>query len=53
MREGGGVGSAWSLSRGLLGVVVWVGGCFGCVGRVVERDEYVTRDNFVATCEEV
>jgi len=49
----GGVVKSWSLSRGLLGVVVWVGGCFGCISKRVERAEYVTRDNFVATCDEI
>ena len=50
---GGGAGatrSAWSIGRGFGGLATWMGGCFGCVRS--ERDEYVTRENFAATCEE-
>jgi hypothetical protein len=30
-----------------------MGSCFGRVGQPAERDQYVTRENFAATCDEI
>ena len=49
----GGTSAVWSISSGLREVVLWLGGCFGCLGRQVERAQYVTRDNLAATCDEI
>jgi hypothetical protein len=49
----GGASPSWSVSTGLLELIMWLGGCFGCLGRRVERAQYVTRDTLAATCDEI
>jgi hypothetical protein len=49
----GGASPSWSVTSGLLELVMWLGGCFGCLGRRVERAQYVTRDTLAATCDEI